>query len=285
MAIEYFKKQNKDETNIHSYTAVGNEYNDPWGEKYRPTAYMEVEHTPKEWLIPFDNSDDVDPYLGLSNKYLTHMTEKALSKSDLKKTYDDMTLLDAVASSGAPEGSDEHDTLNYHLKTNAHLNPDKLFYEGKPSSIEIAYLMADPSMGTTAPTLGALAKRDLKAEEIVSSDSLSEYSSKLTKTAIAKGLPVKAHTDNPNASVTNNFDQHTMAVDANSPHWRMGKTQIPPETVAAARADLRGMLRATPKKRGVKAPAKKAVAKRNAQPVTDKGLSDQFIIPGMERFM
>ena len=128
-------------------------------------------------------------------------------------------------------------------------------------------------MGHAAITLTALAKRDLGAEKIISSNDLSYYSSKLTKTALKKGL-VETDPSNPGADQTNRMRRHERSVESSSANnvWNDDEpaTPVSPDLVRAARQDVREMLR-KPKA-------------RNTTPVTKKGLSDQFL-PGMEGFV
>ena len=153
-------------------------------------------------------------------------------------------------------------------------------------------MAADPSLKHTALTLGAIAKRDLKADKIIASDDLSPFSSALTKSAIKKGLPVEANQYNPDLEATNDMDLDPRTLDTHdiAANERFFKP-VSPELISESRKDLRGMLRnptpvAEPEVEITADPKPLAKPKtRNTRPVTRKGLSDQFVIPGMEKFL
>lgn len=276
--VDYYKDDTKRYRST-DYYALGEGRTDTFGNVEYPYATMSVTHKPKEWAIPFDNTDSVDPEIGLSNNYLTHVIKNFSHKNYDNLTDSESDALETISMSGIPKNNDEQGSFDYNVSTNPHFNPDKLFYEGDPSSITIDFLVADPSMPASTPlTLGALAKRDYKADEIVASDDLSKFSSKLTQNAIAKGLPVKAHKSNTNAIATNDINKRDRTIDADYIENNQSKVQpISPDTLQAARSDLRRMIRGNKKNTAQK--------NRNTTPVTQKGLSDQFVIPGMERFI
>jgi hypothetical protein len=275
MAIEYFKNHEED---MSTYNAVGNEFEVETlsgVEKRRPYASISVSHSPSKYVVPFDNSAKTnyrDPYnvTGLSNNYLRHISDKieSIPEDDWTGHEDSANqILHALRSGGF-----DKEAMKPHIEGNKYFQPETLF-ERIPSSIQIDNMVADPSMPHTAITLAALAKRDLGAEKVIASGSLSPYSSKLTKTALDKGL-VETDPANPNAEVTNTIRQHNRSVGSEFANNVWGNDQpdeaIHPDMVRAARQDVREMLR-KPKI-------------RNTTPVTRKGLSDQFL-PGMEGFV
>lgn len=277
MAIEYFKHSDDD---MSTYTAVGNEFEreTPFvgrTEKRRPYASVTVSHKPSHYVVPFDNNAKTnyrDPYgvTGLSNSYLRHISEKieSIPEDDWTGAEDSANqVLHALRSGGF-----DKEYMKPHLEGNPYFQPETLF-ERVPSSIQIDNMVSDPSMPHTAITLAALAKRDLGAEKVIASGSLSPFSSHLTKTALGKGL-VETDPANPNAEVTNSIRQHERSVGSEFANNVWGNDDpdeaIHPDMVRAARQDVREMLR-KPKT-------------RNTKPVTAKGLSDQFL-PGMEGFV
>lgn len=279
MSIDYFKIKTSPYRNSYSYTALGTPFvNDESGHTRRPMANIDVEHQPAQFSIPHQE-DDIDSETGLSTTYLGKLTHSLWVKDPHNMTADDVEAYEFL-NSEIPDKEDREWVIN----NNPHFNPTKLFTVDRPSSIYVSGMFSDPSMTGSAMTLGAIAKRDLKADEIIASDSLSTYSSKLAQNAIKRGLPVKASEYNPGADVTNDIKMEEQSVPEDYPS-HAGLSPISPGMVAASRKDMREMLATGREKKRRKAPAKKAVAKRNAQPVTPKGLSDQFIIPGMEGYV
>lgn len=280
MAIEYFKHGDGD---MSTYTAVGNEFevNTPFineAEKRRPYASVTVSHKPSHYVVPYSNKPttnyrDPQHVTGLSERYLKHIADKieSIPEDDWTGHEDSANQVMQSLRGGVSEPLDREE-MKTHIKGNKYFHPETLF-ERIPSSIQIDNMVADPSMGHTAVTLAALAKRDLGAEKVIASDSLSTFSSKLTKTALSKGL-VETDPKNPDAEVTNNITQHGRSVGSQFVNNVWGNDApdkaIHPDMVRAARQDVREMLR-KPKT-------------RNTQPVTSKGLSNQFL-PGMEGFV
>lgn len=88
-------------------------------------------------------------------------------------------------------------------------HPDTLF-ESTPARSEVSYAEFDPSLRHMMPIVAAHAS--MEYGELTASDDLSEYSSKLTKKAQQKGLPVASHPDNPESNRTNSMllEAHTI---------------------------------------------------------------------------
>jgi hypothetical protein len=296
MAFDYFKEDRL--PRMPTYTAVGPEFEQKgFGgevEKRRPYASVSVMHTPSQYVVPYPNNEkhnsrDPEGVTGLGSNYLQHLSETIQSKPEDDWTGNDdsaMQVLKTLRNMDHRLDGGEDSLIGHAfsprdvnlgfvkagMKSNPHFQPETLF-ERVPSSIQIDNMMADPSMGHAAITLAALAKRDLGAEKVIASNDLSYYSSKLTKTALKKGL-VETDPSNPDADQTNYMRQHNRSVDSASANnvWNNDEpdTPVSPDLVRAARQDVREMLR-KPKA-------------RNTTPVTKKGLSDQFL-PGMEGFV
>jgi hypothetical protein len=279
MAIEYFKSGDGD---MYTYTSVGQEFerDTPFGEKEkrRPYASVSVIHSPSHYVVPYTNKPttnyrDPNNVTGLSERYLKHIAETIEKIPEEKWTghEDSANQVMQTLRGGTVEPLDREE-MKPHIEGNKYLQPETLF-ERIPSSIEVDNMLADPSMGHTAITLTALAKRDLGAEKVIASGSLSSFSSHLTKTALDKGL-VETNPSNPDAEVTNNIRQHERSVGSQFANNVWGNDRpdkrVSPQMVQGARDDVRQMLR-KPKV-------------RNPKPVTSKGLSDQFL-PGMEGFV
>jgi hypothetical protein len=280
-SYDYLKSTMDSDPNSHIYMALGTPFHDKKrNEQRRPMADMGVYFTPKMYDVPFSNENairhnrlDRKNITGLSDYYLQTVKQSIEGKDEDDWTgHDDdaMQILDNTYSLNPDEKF-----VKEKMEGNIHFHPQKLFTE-VPSSITIGSMFSDPSMTHSAMTLAAIAKRDLGAEKIIASDSLSPYSSKLTRNAIKKGLPVEPNMANPKAKVTNANTMNPRSVSMESDeefHDDIGGPiqAIPHEQVKAARQDLRDMLRAN---RPV----------RNNTPVTPKGLSAQFL-PGMEGFV
>jgi len=78
------------------------------------------------------------------------------------------------------------------------------FFTHKPASTMIDLAFSDPSLRHTMPTIGAYFAN--KYGNLTASGNLSQHSSKLTRNAIAKGLPITTSASNPDANVTNQHD-------------------------------------------------------------------------------
>jgi hypothetical protein len=280
-SYDYLKSTMDHDPNSHIYVALGEPFHDKeLNEQRRPMADMGVHFTPKMYDVPFSNENairhnrlDRKNITGLSDYYLQTVKQSIEGKDEDDWTGHDDDAMQILHNTYSLNPDEKF--VKEKMEGNIHFHPQKLFTE-VPSSITIGTMFADPSMTHSAMTLAAIAKRDLGAEKIISSDSLSSYSSKLTRNAIKKGLPVEPNMANPKAKVTNASTMNPRSVSMESDeefydHIGGPIQAIPHEQVKAARQDLRDMLRAN---RPV----------RNNTPVTPKGLSAQFL-PGMEGFV
>lgn len=285
MANEYRHKAER--RGHHRFTAFGKPYWDK-GDVFdapsdrRPTIDLSVEHIPGEFVVPYDNRGTYNPHdpagiTGLSRSYTSHLLKNLENKpEELLTGYDEdaMYVFDHIGSGGR-EGEKAREIYEHSTQEggwdNPHFLPDKLF-EKTPSIMRVNAMYADPRMRASVLSLGAVAKTHLNADIVESSEDLSAHSSRLTRSAMSRGLPIITHTGNPYAEQTNTIDFNE---DQSFPvhkitEERFGKI-IPEETVSKARTELRSMLR----------PQKQV---RNSNPVTPKGLSQQFL-PGMEGFV
>ena len=164
------------------------------------------------------------------------------------------------------------------LKDDPRTNPDTLF-SSTPGQLKIQEAFFDPSLAASVTTAIGIAKNDFPNSEIVPSDDLSDFSSKLVQNAQARGL-ISPNPSNPEGQATNTIGQNRMVVGANGVDYTLNHfdgnlsssdIRIPQAQVDAGRETVREMLRGP--------------RKRNTKPVTDKGLSDQFVIPGMEEYL
>jgi len=75
--------------------------------------------------------------------------------------------------------------------------PAEELFSHRPAKTQIIGAFVDPSLRHTIPIIGAYFAR--KYGELTADSHLSDFSSKFTRNAIAKGLPVKPHHHNPDA--------------------------------------------------------------------------------------
>lgn len=164
------------------------------------------------------------------------------------------------------------------LRNDPRANPDTLF-SSTPGKLKIQEAFFDPSLTSSVTTAIGIAQNDFPNSEIVPSDDLSDFSSKLVQNAQSRGL-ITPNPDNPTGEATNTLTQERMITGANVLNGYLDRfngnlnndnIRIPQAQVDAGRETVREMLRGP--------------RKRNTQPVTSKGLSDQFVIPGMEGYL
>lgn len=270
--IEYFQNLggSNDGWSRFQYQAFG-----PERHGQHPYAVISGVHQRAEFVPTF--ADGHSATGGISMPYIRHKRGELLKTADTRPlTSEEQTALDATSHfiSGRgfifPERTPE---ARRQLHENPHLAPTRLFEESQSPRIKIDRMYADPSMKVPALTLAGMAYEQHNRDTIEASDSLSAYSSRLTKKAMKKGFPVVAHQDNPNAYQTNDTQLTPRLVDE---EWvERGVRQNPSvrastsDEVESGRHAVREMLR------GGKT--------RNTTPVTEKGLSDQFL-PGMKEY-
>lgn len=99
-------------------------------------------------------------------------------------------------------------------------NLSSQLFDVTPQKAEVWSAFSHSSMRHMIPLMGALAHQEYG--ELTSSDDLSQHSSRLTKHAQAKGLPVKTHERNKDAKIKNayTFD------DTNMVSWGGGPTNL-----------------------------------------------------------
>lgn len=269
-------------SNVTTYSAFGPSYVSEYNyETRRPHAEIDVSFKPEKFSPTFANDQEEnirDPQniTGFSEDHLRTLHRNLYRKLDPPKeesthaTHHDREawkVLNAVHK----KSSNAAELLKTAVDSgNPHFYSDKLF-EHQPSTIVIGNMAADPSMRTSALTLAAIAKRQHGAQQIEASDDLSKYSSRLTRNAVSRGLPVVMSPMNTTAQVTNDTRLRERNVGISSINEHTFGELVHPDVVKEAKQDIKQMLRS----------GKKV---RNAVPVTPKGLSDQFL-PGMEGFV
>ena len=154
----------------------------------------------------------------------------------------------------------------HEFENNKHFQPETLF-DTKPRTAHVDSLFSDPSLERSAMPLLGIALEHTGAQVIEPSDNLSVHSSRLVKKAIERGFPIVANPLNPSGEVTNTINKQPRHYYGDPANFQL--SELPEETVTVGKARFFDTLRNSPK--------------RNTQPVTQKGLSDQFL-PGMEKF-
>lgn len=260
---------------VHPYATMGGTFT---GESYKPN---------------FDNRTSLNrPNSTRASEFSQHYLQKSRNKVTGDNTPDDISYegirSDLMAryrdvpdaSIGSPEQIDYSKKVDsgYYDKlekdavkrssTHPYFQEDTLF-DTIPSTMRVNSMFADPSMTTSAITMGAIAKQHFGASKVEASHDLSPFSSKLVKNAESRGL-VQTSEGNPTARVTNHSTLSPMEMLPETVN-RLSSARVPDSEVASARAGLRKTLRGD-----------KVV--RNNTPVTPKGLSNQFL-PGMEGFV
>ena len=287
MAYEYrhIRRPSPRSNQSHAFTVFGkpfmtepNEFEDSY--ERRPMANVGVSYKPGKFIIPWqqegkENRVDPNNVTGLSEDYLSGVVSNIYVKNEEDLTGDDEDAENIIRRLNSDNPQKQAWAEQRYDKAvndwqNPHFYPEKLF-EHKPSSMTIDSMFSDPSMRSSAMTLAALAKRRTGAQVVRASDDLSEFSSRLTKSAMERGLPVVTHPHNPDARITNMGDLIEQSTPSEFINEENYGPLVPVHEVEAAKRDLREMLR-----------PQKTV--RNAQPVTSKGLSQQFL-PGMEGFV
>lgn len=127
--------------------------------------------------------------------------------------------------------------------------PTQLFTHHSPV-IEEAFV--DPSLRHAVPTMIGMAMKAVGAEHDTptASNDLSEWSSRLSQKAAARGL-AKGHKDNPNMGTTNNIDMSAQRVYMFKDHTGeyekpfRGSEEATPEEVSSARAWVRDRISAS----------------------------------------
>ena len=250
-------------------------------EQVYPSGELTVRHTPGTTTPHFPQSDKdtvgnpLAKALGIHPELLNKIEEQEWDEGG------DTGLAIAIGyhsryDSDDPRGIGLAKTVSK-LKDDPRVNPETLF-TSNPGKLYINEAFFDPSLTASVPISIGIAKNDFPNTEIVPSDDLSPHSSKLAQNALSRGL-ISPNMQNPDAEANNDFrqrDRNVLASDhdkdkrLNNGGLRYGFSAVPQNQVEAGRETVREMLRGP--------------RKRNNTPVTEKGLSDQFL-PGMEGFV
>lgn len=136
------------------------------------------------------------------------------------QAFDDPRDADALAL-GRPRESEVAYMQAYHYPSTEAVNfdtrgmprhPDTTeFFTHHPKSTMVDLAFSDPSMRHTMPTIGAYFAN--KYGELTISGSLSKHSSKLSRNALDRGLPVTPSVSNPDVEVTNDHTFNAMSAE------------------------------------------------------------------------
>jgi hypothetical protein len=292
MAIEYFREASQKYENSGGstlYRALGTPHPDTGDVPY---ATLGVHHEYAETKPTFSqnqkgHSRDVDGSSGLSRMYLMHKHNDLMDKTSSGPLTDDQhnafVAFEILKGNKVVDGRGANNEKPKNPKawavaqtqTNPHIAPDKLFFESSPAKTYITGMYADPSMKSAGINLLGVAFDDYNKTPFVADSSLTKFSSRLTQNAIKRGLPVVASEHNPDAvSTAGDYEEdehvpHTVT-SHHADNWlRQVSTPVSDLNLMRGKDSVREIL-------GRK--------KRNPNPVTAKGLSDQFL-PGMEGFV
>lgn len=131
--------------------------------------------------------------------------------------------------------------------------PTELFTHTPP---QITSAHVDPSLRHSVPTMVALALQRSGGRTIMADSSLSRFSSRLSKNAAKRGLPVVGDPKNPNMGTTSTYEQSisrkTVHINPHDEfsmerHFGDGNDPVSDEDVRSARTTVRNMLRPTKK--------------------------------------
>jgi hypothetical protein len=200
---------------------------------------------------------------GLSSQYLDKTMAHLTSIPEHQLTQEDRNAKDIMYRLMGNVPVAQHEMIN-----NKHFYPETLF-DTKPRTAHISGLFADPSMEKPAMPLLGVVLEHTGAQVIEPSEDLSVHSSRLVKKAIERGFPIVRNPDNPTGKQTNTISKTPRYYYGDVTGYHM--SEMPEETVTAGKKIFFNTLRDNPKV-------------RNNQPVTEKGLSDQFL-PGMQGFV
>ena len=251
----------------HNFTAVSEDF-DPTAEGY-PYASASIQYSPLRYSPNYSNEPHMyDPHgvSGLSEHALWSMrSTKKYAESLPENAGDLIRSLGRGSYTEAKRAADEMAKIpSFHSET---------LFDTQPEQLKVKELFADPKMDISAMNLVGIAKYRYPNAEIVPSNDLSVHSSKLVKNAVSRGL-LSPNPDNPDADITNNVDYKERirrTLGAVPREYSELGLMLAPDAGDKGSQEVRKMLRAN---RPV----------RNNTPVTQKGLSAQFL-PGMEGFV
>lgn len=265
------------------YHVVGDTRND-YDES--PYGRLDIAHRPNNFIPSFHHpsmgtASPLEKATGLSKQFLEHKLDTpSISKdaffhidslqhasNEYSKVENEINEYNDIRSDIQKTEPKLHREVTDHLRTNKRLaginlakeisygrknfpeihSPSTLF-DSKPGSSEITFADFDKSLRHMMPIVAAHAS--MKHGELTASDDLSAYSSRLSKKAQEKGLPIKAHPDNPSFKETNPMMLSTKTVSLSEAislrnNARLGydTVEVDEDEITGAKQHLRKMLR------------------------------------------
>ena len=250
----------------HNFTAVSEDF-DPTAEGY-PYASASIQYSPLRYSPKFSNEPHkYDPHgvSGLSEHAIWSKINNNPAESPPENAGDLIRSLARGSYAEAKGAADEMSKMPFfHSGT---------LFDTHPEQLKVKELFADTKMNIPAMNLVGIAKSRYPNASIVPSNDLSVHSSKLVKNAVSRGL-LSPNPDNPDAYITNNVDSKERirrTLGAVPREYSELGLMLAPDAGDIGSQEVRKMLRANK-------------PTRNNTPVTQKGLSAQFL-PGMEGFV
>lgn len=248
------------------YKVMGNEKQPDNPNERVPFGMLNVaitrEHTYPNFNLEDNAADsslyeDVSRHTGVSDEYIGDLARKGAYIHDDYHSFRDRGTSDARVEGIA------YGKYISQIKKDEQYKPTELFTT-LPKSVEITGATFNPSLKSSFLTIGALIHQE-HGVPITSSDSLSKWSSAVSRNAKNKGLPVVGHENNPNMDITNVVDYAEGEPLEAPKRYHSTFSPIPEQEIRSARLHLRGLLGKEPKQH----------------------MSNQFTnvpLPGMENF-
>jgi hypothetical protein len=217
---------------------------------------MQAEVTKERSFPNFDFSEPSTPHthkkvaknIGVSNEYLdAHANSETL----------DAVLSARKISNDRGTPSARNEGIHYakaikNLKNYQKAQPTELFTT-TPKSVEIKTAHFDPSLNSSFLTVAAMIHQE-HGVPLTSSQSLSKWSSAVSRNAKEKGLPVVSHSQNADMSQNNDINDRGRKPQRMGTAYVEGSMQdyerfapVPAQDVRSARQHLRSMLGKEPK--------------------------------------
>lgn len=250
-----------------------------------PIAYMDFDVTSRRYIPNFASSPDdykehaygyVAKQLGVHPDYARHVHQFG-EDEDVAQM---MQSVNRGETTNPTQFKQHLDLLRgaRNVDTNEpFFQPDKLFTE-IPPKVKISGMWSDPSMTSSAITMGALAMNMHGTDKVIPDAQLSEHSSRLARHAKNLGV-IEQNWENPDMEQSWENEHNPMVIDPADLEQRspgdydihgMRAQPVPPHEVAQARQTVRQILRGN-----------------RPAPAPKKNLSPQFDhpkLPGLEDF-